>query len=116
LIERHDREKSAVWVDGDGATFFFRGEVEQVTLILSGEAKPLRHLEGTGVGAASVELPGLAKEVFCDAFASNGPSKTWAQVARVRIVQSTVYRTEPDSQSKWGCAIPACSVRSSRSP
>ena len=32
LIERYEKEKSPVWADGDTATFFYRGDAEQVTL------------------------------------------------------------------------------------
>jgi enterochelin esterase-like enzyme len=70
LIERHDREKSAVWADGDRATFFYRGDPDQVTLLLGGEAKPLRRLEGSDVWTVSVERPELAKGVFSYAFST----------------------------------------------
>jgi enterochelin esterase-like enzyme len=70
LIERHDREKSPVWADGDRATFFYRGEAEQVTLVSSGEFKPLHQLEGSDVWTVSVERPELARGVFSYAFSA----------------------------------------------
>ena len=68
LIERHDREKSPVWAEGNRATFFYRGEAEQVTLVMSGEFKPLRRLEGTDVWTVSIERPELSSGVFSYAF------------------------------------------------
>ncbi len=64
LIKRHEREKSPVWADGDTATFFFRGEAEEVSLLLGGELKKLRRLPDSDVWTAAVERPGLAKGVF----------------------------------------------------
>jgi acyl carrier protein len=58
LIERHDREMSPVWADGNRATFFYRGEAEQVTLVMSGEFKPLVRLQGRDdVWTVSLERP-----------------------------------------------------------
>jgi enterochelin esterase-like enzyme len=68
LIERHTRETTAVWADGDRATFYYQGEAEQVTVILSGEFKPLHRLEGSDVWTASFERPGLPKGVLSYAF------------------------------------------------
>jgi enterochelin esterase-like enzyme len=64
LIERHEKEKAPVWVEGDTATFFFRGEAEQVRLFLGGEDLALRRLADSDVWTVSVTKPGLAKGLF----------------------------------------------------
>jgi hypothetical protein len=68
LIDRHTREKSAVWADGDRATFFFQGDAEQVMLLISGEARPLPRFPDSDVWTISINRPGLAKAVFSYAF------------------------------------------------
>ena len=68
LIKRHEREKSPVWADGEKATFFFRGDAEQVFLILSGEAKPLRRVPESDVWTISLDRPELAKGTFSYTF------------------------------------------------
>src|SRR5262249_46946984 len=64
LIERHAKEKSPVWVDGDTATFFHRGEAEQMTLIVGGDMLQLRRLPDSDVWTATLTKPGLAKGVL----------------------------------------------------
>src|ERR1700683_3692958 len=64
LIARAAKEKSPVWVDGDTATFFFRGEAEQVTLLLAGELMELERLPDSDVWTISVRRAGMAKAVF----------------------------------------------------
>src|SRR5947209_4725768 len=61
LMERHAKEKSPVWADGDMATFFFRGEAEEVTLAIGGETKKLRRLPDSDVWTLTVQRPGLQK-------------------------------------------------------
>ncbi len=69
LIDRHAKEKSAVWADGDKATFFFQGHFEQVTLVTSGETKQLHRLEGSDVWTLTLDRPELAQGVFSYALA-----------------------------------------------
>src|SRR5262245_46405078 len=64
LIARFEKEKSPVWADGDTATFFFRGEAEQVLLMVGGERKELRRLPDSDVWTVKVTRPELAKGVF----------------------------------------------------
>ena len=64
LIDRHEREKSPVWADGDTATFFYRAEAEQVNLFLGGERLKLRRIPGSDVWTTTVRRPGLEKGVF----------------------------------------------------
>jgi hypothetical protein len=64
LVERYEKEKSPVCVDGDTATFFYRGEVEQVALHFSGERIAFRRLPDSVVWTAMVTKPGMAKGDF----------------------------------------------------
>ncbi len=64
LIERHAKEKSPVWADGDVATFFFRGEADEVTLAVGGDTKKLRRLADSDVWTITLVRPGLSKGVF----------------------------------------------------
>lgn len=64
LIERNAREKSPVWADGDVATFFYRGDADDVTLTVGGETKKLHRLPDSDVWTLTIERPGLAKGVF----------------------------------------------------
>jgi hypothetical protein len=64
LIERHVREKSPVWIDGDQATFFFRGQTDLVSLVLGGEVLDLHRLPDSDVWTTTVQRPGLFKGVF----------------------------------------------------
>ena len=68
LILRFEKELSPIWVDGDTATFFYRGEEEQVTLLIGGEQKPMRNLPKSDVWTTTVTRPGMAKAVFNYAF------------------------------------------------
>src|SRR2546423_1801238 len=64
LIQRHEKEKSPVWVDGDTATFFYRGEAEQVKLFFGGEQVTFRRLPDSDVWTATVTKPDMAKGIF----------------------------------------------------
>ena len=67
---------------------FFRGEAEQVTLVMSGEFTPLRRLEGSDVWTATVERPQLARGVFSYVFASGkkgAPSLPFVQPLKFEI-------------------------------
>ncbi|CAN5509744.1 hypothetical protein BH10PLA2_BH10PLA2_03080 [soil metagenome] len=64
LLERHAKEKSSAWADGDKATFFFQGEVGEVTLVVGGETKKLHRLPESDVWTITLERPGLQKGVF----------------------------------------------------
>ena len=64
LIERHEKEKSPVWLDGETATFFHRGEAEQVTLFIGGEEIAFRRLPHSDVWTATFTRPGITKGVF----------------------------------------------------
>jgi enterochelin esterase-like enzyme len=63
IIDRHASEKSAVWTDGDAATFFWRGEAEQVKLHFGGEAMNLKRLT-EDVWTVRVTRPQLQRGVF----------------------------------------------------
>jgi enterochelin esterase-like enzyme len=69
LIDRHTREKSAVWTEGDTATFFWRGEAEQVKLHFGGETMNLRRLPDSDVWTVRVTRPQLQSGVFSYAIA-----------------------------------------------
>jgi enterochelin esterase-like enzyme len=64
LIQRHEKEKSPAWVDGDTATFFYRGEAEQVKLFFGGEGVAFRRLPDSDVWTATVTKPDMAKGIF----------------------------------------------------
>jgi enterochelin esterase-like enzyme len=64
LIDRRARERAPVWVDGNTATFFYRGEAEQVKVFFVGEEIPLRRLPDSDVWTATVSKPDMAKGVF----------------------------------------------------
>ncbi len=64
LIERHLKEQSPVWADGDTATFFHQGEAEGVDLEFDGEIHPLKRLPGTDVWTLAIARPGLDRAVF----------------------------------------------------
>jgi enterochelin esterase-like enzyme len=64
LLDRHAKEKSSVWADGDMATFFYRGETEQVTLLVGGEMKQMKRLAGSDVWTLTFRRPGLEKGIF----------------------------------------------------
>jgi enterochelin esterase-like enzyme len=64
LIERHAKEKSAMWADGDKATFFFQGEAGEVTLVVGGDTKKMKRLPDSDVWTLTMERPGLQKGVF----------------------------------------------------
>jgi enterochelin esterase-like enzyme len=64
LLDRHRKETSPVWTDGDTATFFYQGDAEQVMLMFSGEQFPFRRIAESDVWFATVTKPGLAKSVF----------------------------------------------------
>src|SRR5262245_65835565 len=55
LIARHEKEQAPVWADGDKATFFFRGDDEQVTLMVGGERHQLRRLPESDVWTLTLE-------------------------------------------------------------
>lgn len=64
LIARHEKTKSPVWVDGDTATFFYRGDAEQVLLMIGGEEKQLQRLPDSDVWTTTVTRKGMAQGVF----------------------------------------------------
>jgi enterochelin esterase-like enzyme len=64
MIDRHEKEKSPVWIDGDTATFFYQGDAEQVMLAFSGERIAFRHLPDSRVWLARVKKPDMAKGIF----------------------------------------------------
>ena len=68
LIERHAKEKSPVWSDGDVATFFYRGDAERVELfspILDGYAvASLARLPNSDVWTLTATQPDLERGVF----------------------------------------------------
>ncbi len=68
LIQRHAKEKSPVWSDGDVATFFYRGEFERVDLfspVLDGIGiKPLARLPNSDVWTVASTQPDLERGVF----------------------------------------------------
>src|SRR5262245_48685628 len=64
LIARFEKEKSPIWADGDTATFFYRGEAEEVILLVAGDHKQMQRLPGSDVWTATYQKPGLAKGVF----------------------------------------------------
>jgi enterochelin esterase-like enzyme len=64
LIDRHANERAPVWVDGNTATFFYRGEAEQVKFFFGGEEIPLRRLPDSDVWTGTVSKPDLAKGIF----------------------------------------------------
>src|SRR5262249_47538318 len=64
LIARHEKEKKPVWADGNKLTFFFRGDGEQVTLIIGGESKRLRHLPDSDVWTLTLERKNVDEAVF----------------------------------------------------
>jgi hypothetical protein len=53
LIERHRKENSPVWADGDTVTFFFQGDAEQVSLMFCGEQFPFRRIADSDVWIAT---------------------------------------------------------------
>jgi enterochelin esterase-like enzyme len=64
LIERHAREKSPVWADGDALTFFYRGEAEQVDVMFGGDLRALRRIADSDVWTVRVKLADLDRGVF----------------------------------------------------
>src|SRR5207249_769216 len=64
LIQRHEKEKAPVWVEGDTATFFFRGEAEQVKVFFGGEEFTFRRLPDSDVWTATVTKPEMARGIF----------------------------------------------------
>jgi enterochelin esterase-like enzyme len=64
LIERHAKEKAAVWTDGDTATFFHRGEAQSVDVLFGGDIRPLRRVADSDVWTLAVKLPELERAVF----------------------------------------------------
>jgi enterochelin esterase-like enzyme len=64
LIERRAKEKSPVWVDGNTATFFYRGYAEEVKLFIGGEEVKLHRLSDSDVWTATVTKPDMAKGIF----------------------------------------------------
>lgn len=64
LMERHAKEMAPVWTDGNTATFYFKGEAEQVTVIVGGERLTLKRLPDSDVWTRSVTRPDLDKGVF----------------------------------------------------
>lgn len=64
LIARHEKEQSPVWIDGDRATFFYRGEAESVNLGLNGLSVPLTRLQESDVWFLEREMPQLAEGIF----------------------------------------------------
>jgi enterochelin esterase-like enzyme len=69
LIERDAREKAPVWADGDTATFFYRGEADEVMLRVGGETQHLRRLPGSDVWTVRWQRPELERGVFSYALA-----------------------------------------------
>jgi enterochelin esterase-like enzyme len=98
LIERHHREKSPVWADGDTVTFFFRGEEDKVEVIFGGDPRVLSRVAGSDVWTLAVKLPDLDRAVFSYCFipttkdrpAEKGP----AQLAVWRGPQAPPAATE----------------------
>jgi enterochelin esterase-like enzyme len=64
LIDRHAKENSPVWSDGNVATFFYLGEVERVDLYLGGKIQPLTRLPQSKVWTTTMTLPDLEHAVF----------------------------------------------------
>jgi enterochelin esterase-like enzyme len=64
LIERQAKEKAPVWVDGDTATFFYRGEADQLSLVLGGETLHLQRLPDSDVWTLRVQRPDLERGLF----------------------------------------------------
>jgi hypothetical protein len=84
LIERHRREKSPVWVDGDTATFFYRGEADRVDVMFGGDTRPLSRVAGSDVWTLTVKLADLDRAVFSYRFirmAKGRPAKKAAEPA-----------------------------------
>ncbi len=61
LIERHRREKTSAWVDGDTLTFFYRAPADHVDVVFGGDFRPLRRIPGSDVWTLSVKLPELQR-------------------------------------------------------
>jgi enterochelin esterase-like enzyme len=64
LIDRHRREKSPVWADGETATFFYRGLVDKVEVLFAGEFKSLERIADTNVWTLAVKRADLQRAVF----------------------------------------------------
>jgi len=64
LIERNLKEKSPVWSDGNTATFFYRGELEEVGLDFGGETRSLMRLAESDVWTLAIKLPELERGIF----------------------------------------------------
>jgi enterochelin esterase-like enzyme len=64
LIERQREEKVPVWADGDTATFFYRGEADQVDVLFGGDTRPLRRIANSDVWTLAVHLPDLDRAAF----------------------------------------------------
>jgi enterochelin esterase-like enzyme len=64
LIERNRREGSPVWVDGDTATFFYRGPADEVEVIFGGDVQSLSRLAGSDVWTLAVKRTELDRAVF----------------------------------------------------
>src|SRR5262249_54835179 len=64
LIERHRRERSPVWTDGDTATFFYRGQADQVDVLFGADVRPLSRAADSGVWPSTVQPPALHRAFF----------------------------------------------------
>jgi enterochelin esterase-like enzyme len=63
-VERHHKEKSPAWADGETLTFFHQGEAERVEVIFGGDMKELKRLPDSDVWTLAVTRPGLGRAVF----------------------------------------------------
>jgi enterochelin esterase-like enzyme len=68
LIQRHDKEKSPVWLDGETLTFFYRGNVEQAQVLVGGDVLDLHRLADSDAWTATMKKPDMEKAVVSYAF------------------------------------------------
>jgi hypothetical protein len=117
LIERHSREKSPVWADGETATFFFRGEALKVEVIAGGDYKTLDRVGTSDVWSVTFKLPDVERAVISyqlTATRKGSPNKVvspqegvWRgakappPVAETTKLRGTLNTVEIESRSLW---------------